>query len=112
MNLKSPNSRRLAAVMVGLALAGTAACGGSSAGKSAPTDASKTSFCKVLQSLDLSNPESGSKALAKVGTPKGIPDDARSGFEILVDKANQKSISASDKDKVTKFLTYVTSACG
>jgi hypothetical protein len=112
VNLNHPYARRISALAIGLALAGTAACGGGSDGSSAPTDTSKSAFCKVLKGLDLSDPKSGAKKLADIGTPKGIPGDARDGFEVMIDKADQDKISDKDKEKVSAFLSYVSATCG
>ncbi|KQY57514.1 hypothetical protein [Nocardioides sp. Root140] len=79
--------KRLAAVAASLTLLGglTAACGGS------PDDASKDDFCEAMEKVNSSTGDDFDKAkdavkdLADVGTPDGIPDDARDGFELLVD---------------------------
>lgn len=128
-----------------LVAAATAACGG--AGGGAPTDASEDDFCKaqssILDSLDIdvSDPEaavpdekdmadamhSWSDELEKVGTPEGIPDDARDGFEVVVDQtadvseddlkspdmsALEEDLSEDDKASAEAYNTYVTETCG
>lgn len=88
----------------------TSACGG---GSGAPSDANEDAFCDAANSLlsdllpeDLSTTELPSDedlALAvkdwgarmeEVGTPEDIPDDARKGFEAVVDQAEE--IDAAD----------------
>ena len=91
---KRPLASAGAVVLLALSLT---ACGGG-----APTDASVKEFCatanstledtgflKALEKKDYDKvaeifKEQAEKA-EKVGTPKGIPDDAREGFEIQVD---------------------------
>lgn len=125
-------------------LVGTAvsACGAAGA----PTDASKDDFCKaqtsILEDLDLTG-EGGTPSekdmadsfhtwadrIEEVGTPKGISDEQRDGFELQVKQA--KDVDADDldfegegpsglEDELTKdeekqaqaFSTYVTETCG
>src|SRR5690349_5488407 len=88
----------------------TSACGG---GGGAPSDASKDGFCEAANSLmsdlmpadtttpELPSDEDMAKAvkdwgsrMEEVGTPEGISDDARKGFESVVDQA--KEIDAED----------------
>ena len=88
----------------------TSACGGSSG---APTDASEKQFCDTQSGLfadlmpdDMADPQVPSdedmaravkdwgKELEKVGTPEGISDEARAGFESMVEQAGE--IDASD----------------
>ena len=123
----------------------TSACGGSSA----PSDASEDGFCEAANSLmsdlvpeDLGTPELPSdedmaqavkdwgSRMEEVGTPEDIPDDARKGFEALVDQA--KEIDAADfslesledlekggadaskevEEQADAFGDYVTETCG
>lgn len=116
-----------------LALAGSTtlvACGGG-----APTDASEDEFCDVvgIDSLaEYGDEESGEfdaedygNALEEVGTPEGIGDDARKGFEIKVDALKDAGNGITeedlddidepdgdDEDKVEAFSTYVDETCG
>ena len=124
--------------------AATSACGGG-----APTDASEKDFCKTQSSLladllpdDMSNPELPSdeqmaKAvkdwaadLEEVGTPEDIPDDARKGFDRVVEQARKvdasdfsieklEELEAGGKDASKKvqqqakaFSDYLTKTCG
>src|ERR687897_1054781 len=97
-----------AALLVG---AVTTACGGGGGG--APSDASEKDFCAAQSSLvenllpdDMADPEMPSNEdmakavqdwgaeIEEVGTPEGISDDARAGFEAVVEQADD--IDASD----------------
>lgn len=123
------------------------ACGGGDGG--APTDASEKEFCETQSSLiedllpdDMTNPEVPSneematavkdwgKKLEDVGTPEDIPEEARKGFEAVVQQAND--IDASDfsiekleeletggadasaevKEQAQAFSDYLTETCG
>ena len=124
----------------------TSACG---EGGGAPTDASKDGFCEAANSLmsdllpeDLSTPELPSdedmaqavkdwgSRMEEVGTPDDIPDDARKGFETVVDQARE--IDAADfsiekleeleqggadaskevEEQADAFGDYLTETCG
>jgi len=117
------------------------ACGDSAS--DAPSDASADDFCEAYNATsstdeDASDSEKVDEAhdqadkLIEVGTPEDIDDDAREGFEILVDAVadieeddvdninNAESeedfrdaIGASEDDfeKVVAFLTYAGEAC-
>ncbi|MCF6378358.1 hypothetical protein L2K70_12155 [Nocardioides KLBMP 9356] len=134
-----------AALLVGAA---ASACGGG-AGGGAPTDASEKDFCRTQSSLledlmpdDVSEPvlpsdEQMAKAvkdwgakLEEVGTPEGISDDARKGFEAVVEQAGEidasdfsiekleeleaggKDASAEAKKQADAFEKYLTETCG
>jgi hypothetical protein len=97
-------TRRLAAVSAPLLLAlSLTACGGGASG--APDDASKEDFCEVVEfepefpenvdelsedeQLDLIS-DGLDEVLEKAkdtGTPEDIPEDAREGFELTLEKA-------------------------
>ena len=130
-----------------LVAAVTTACGGGGGG--APSDASEEDFCAAQSSLvenllpdDMADPEMPSNEdmakavqdwgaeIEEVGTPEGISDDARAGFEAVVEQAND--IEASDftmekleelemggadasaevKEKAQAFSDYLTETCG
>jgi len=128
-----------AAVLLAFSLT---ACGG------APTDASKGDFCDAFNSseeifADI-DPEAEpadqagdvtdaykefAEKLEEVGTPEGISDDAREGFEIFVeelgdldegdveDYLNDPSkdiaeVSKDDEKKVDEFTEYAGKECG
>jgi hypothetical protein len=123
----------------------TSACGGGGA----PSDASEKDFCDTQTSLlqdllpdDMTNPEVPSdeemakavknwgKKLEKVGTPDDIPDDARKGFERVMEQANDidpsdftidkleqlesggAEASAEAKKQAQAFTDYLTEKCG
>ena len=124
----------------------TSACGGSSG---APTDASEKEFCDTQSGLfadlmpdDMSDPQVPSdedmaravkdwgKELERVGTPEGISDDARAGFEGVVQRADEIDASDFSIDKLEElaeggakaskqaqkeaaaFSDYLTETCG
>ncbi|MDZ5661479.1 hypothetical protein SFC79_06850 [Nocardioides sp. S-58] len=128
---------------------GGAAGGGGGEDQGAPTGATTTEFCATqtdfltgLVPRDTTRPEVPSDGemaqavkawgadLAEVGTPEGIPDDARAGFEALVEQAAQ--VDASDfsieeleelqaggadaseeaRKQADAFATYLTETCG
>ena len=142
MKLSTRLTMTSAVLMVGAA---TSACGGGGA----PTDASEKDFCETQTSLlsdlmpdDMSNPELPSdeemaKAvkdwgadLEEVGTPEDIPDDARKGFDNVVEQAKEvdasdfsideleeleaggKDASAEVKKQAEAFSDYLTETCG
>jgi predicted lipid-binding transport protein (Tim44 family) len=129
-----------AAALLALSLS---ACGDDEESTAAPDDASVEEFCDAYNTQsdldeDASAEEQVDEAhdmadkLKDVGTPEDIDDDAREGFEILVNAVGdmdaddvesftdasdaesfRKAIGASEEDleKVTAFLTYVSTAC-
>ncbi|SEB96205.1 hypothetical protein SAMN04489844_1407 [Nocardioides exalbidus] len=125
----------------------TSACGGGGSDSSgAPTDASKDEFCSTYSDLftdlmgDMTEVPSDeqmatavkdwAQKLEDVGTPEDISDDARAGFDSLVEQAN--SIDAEDfsidkldelakggegaseavQKQATAFADYLTDTCG
>jgi ABC-type Fe3+-hydroxamate transport system substrate-binding protein len=101
----------------------TAATQGAAA---APTDASQSDFCKTFTQLGKGiTPRQASDRLIAVGTPSGIDDSARKGFEVLVDhlgalpddskradlESMARDLPATDESNVVAFVTYVGSAC-
>ncbi len=108
MDIRTRLTLTSAVLLVG---AVTSSCGGGGGG--APTDASEDGFCKAANSLleglvpeDVADPQMPTdeeiakavkdwgKRMEDVGTPEGISDDAREGFEAVVDQT--KDIDASD----------------
>jgi hypothetical protein len=122
MTTKTLTFRRLAALTAPALLAlSLTACGGGGGG--APDDASKDEFCSSYLSIGTetggdidpdASPEDQAKAykdslkkvtdkLTDVGTPQDIPDDARDGFEVMVNAVDdldegdiQKAIEDED----------------
>jgi hypothetical protein len=108
---------------------GITACGGGSSdagGSGAPTNASKTSFCKTFTTLGAdTTPKEAADKLAEIGTPRGIDSGARHGFEVLIDHLRAlpddakdsdltgmaKGLKAGDQTDVVAFLTYYTDEC-
>ena len=123
------------------------ACGGGGSG--APDDASEKDFCATQTSLledlmpdDMNNPELPSdeemaravknwgEKIEEVGTPEDISDDARKGFERVVEMANDidpsdfsiekledleaggEEASAEAKKQAAAFEKYLTETCG
>jgi hypothetical protein len=146
-NRTTTRARLTLASAVLLVGAVTAACGGGGSG--APSDASEDGFCEAANSLltdlmpdDMSVPEVPSdedmaKAvkdwgtrMEEVGTPEGISDEAREGFEAVL--AQIEEIEASDfsaenleelgsggaeaseevQRQAEAFGDYVTDTCG
>ncbi len=141
---------RLAVSAVTLLVGAVAsACGSGGVGGGPPTDASEKDFCQAQTSLfedlmpaDMSKPELPSdKQMAQavkdwgakideVGTPDDISDDARQGFERVVEMADDidpadfsiekleeleaggKEASAEAKKQADAFEKYLTETCG
>lgn len=103
-------STRLLAVAAVAALALTA-CGAGPDGAAAPKDAAVADFCEVVQEMDASDPDGFAENLARVGTPKGIPADARAGFEAMIENATEEKIDEGEQEKISTFLAYFTTAC-
>ena len=131
-----------------LIAAATSACGGGGAGGGAPTDASEKEFCQTQSSLledlmpdmsstELPSDEQMAKAvkdwgakIEQVGTPEDISDDAREGFERIVEMADEidasdfsiekleqleaggKDASAEARKQADAFEKYLTDTCG
>ena len=116
-------------------VAGTAAgCGGG-----APADASEKDFCSGFEALyagvgdaeaetseTIKKVQAAAEDMEKTGTPDGISDDERDGFQIFVDaiaeidegasiEELQKTgddLSKDDDAKVDKFFAYADKVCG
>jgi hypothetical protein len=111
---------RASAVIAGCVL--LAGCGGGGI----PKDASGNDFCKASDAFSKATKfADGVKAaneLHDTGTPKGIPADARDGFELVVklvtDSDNQgdlekryKKLTATQKKSVEKLDAYIDKTC-
>ena len=98
-------------------------CGG---GGGIPEDASVKEFCKAGDTFSKATKfPDGVKAaneLHDTGTPKGIPDDARDGFELVVklvtdsdDQADlekrYKKLTATQKKSVQQLDAYIAKTC-
>jgi hypothetical protein len=85
-----------------------AGCGGDSA----PADASEADFCEgygnlftKLADMDPEDPSTGIRAMKEwasdmeeVGTPEDMPDDAREGFETMLEQIGQIDEDATQKE--------------
>jgi hypothetical protein len=120
----------------------TAGCGGGNGGDSggAKADASEKDFCANFQAVSKDLGTLGANAkdadiikavkaagrkIEETGTPKGISDDARKGFEVetkLIDDLDSNatkedlgkmdsSLSATEKKQVQAFDKYVSDTC-
>ena len=88
--IKRPAAALSATVLLAFSLS---ACGGP------PTDASEDEFCEVVLEEpgdDVDAVHDWADKLEETGTPEDIPDDARNGFELLVDFA--KDVDEDDID--------------
>ena len=112
-----------------LLVAGTAtACGGDGGDAGgAPEDASVEEFCKPFtDAADDAKVGDVADELRDVGTPEDIPDDARKGFEFLIENAedldkNQETLDDEEafKDKygddefaqIEAFIEYLGKTC-
>ncbi len=141
MNVRARLALTSTVLVVGAA---TSACGGG-----APADASEKDFCDTQSSLfadllpeDMSAPELPSneemaqavkdwgRELEEVGTPDDISDEARAGFEQLVEQAGEIDAADFSIDKLEEleqggadaseaaqkeadaFADYLTTTCG
>ena len=121
--------RRLAGA--GLVAAALTACSDDSGGggSAAPEDASVDEFCETFNGLFeqvLSEDVAGDQAamvralkewakdIEEVGTPSDIPDDARHGFELFVEQAQQidEDASLADLEKLGEDLSAADQADG
>lgn len=97
------------------------ACGGS------PEDASSKDFCGAMEDVGKSgdnfdDTKDAVADLADVGTPEGIGDDARKGFELMVDayddsgdedelKEKSDDLSDDEKKQGEEFSSYYLEEC-
>jgi hypothetical protein len=128
----------LAAASLVLVAGGAAGCGDDGGGGSSDKTASTKDFCGAFQSFydDLTSVADDDKNLGKVlkdaakkirdvGTPKGIPGDAKDGLEITLDAIDELPDDASaediskldskfsddDKKKTDAFSSYLDKTC-
>ena len=115
---------RLVAVVPAVVLAGAlGACGGSSS--SAPA-ASKADFCRTFDHLASdTTPQHAADELSRVGTPSGMPQEARHGFDVLVDHLRDlpegaqprqitqmvQGLDSQDMSDVRAFITFYGTEC-
>ena len=97
-------------------------CGGD-----APDNASEKDFCDAFQKLgesgdDFDKSKDAFKDLEDTGTPDDMPDDARDGFELIIDIADEADstedaekkvadLNTGERKKVEAFSTYTLKKC-
>lgn len=96
------SAARAAVVAAACAATGLlAGCGG------VPTDASVKDFCakgeKFSASQSFATGQERAEDLADVGTPKGIDEDARKGFEELIDRVTSADDGTDFKKKADEL---------
>lgn len=118
--MKTTDSRpALRTGLVAAALLTLAACGGIA--DDAPTDADETEFCQAYYDEE-SSAQDVADDLARIGTPEGITDDQRNGFEVYVDgladegdtpnkDVDTVQIPADDQGDGTAFVNYARDLC-
>jgi hypothetical protein len=115
--------RILGAAALVLVAGTTAACGGE-----APDDASSDDFCETVQADGLNSDEFGevetwAEDMKETGTPENIPDDARAGFERVIQAVEDSSdteelekadedFEGEDEDNINAFFEYAAEECG
>ncbi|WKN48630.1 hypothetical protein [Nocardioides sp. Arc9.136] len=138
------NLRRAVATSSLLLLAPlAAACGGDDEASSAPDDASTEDFCTAYSSIFeslVAAPTDGSESeqeqaavdalkewsakMKDVGTPSDLPDDARQGFELVLEQAqdiedvedlseleDSGDYSDSEQEQMKALNTWMTENC-
>jgi len=115
--------RRLGAVAVVAACVLLVGCGGEGG---IPANASVKEFCKAgdtfAKASEFSAGVEAADRLHDTGTPKGIPSDARDGFELVVqlvgDSKNQadlekryKKLTTKQKKSVEELDAYIAKTC-
>lgn len=95
-------------------------------GAAIPTDASVKGFCAAADTFSkatvYADGVKAAKKLHDTGTPKGIPGDARDGFELVValvidskSKADLEKrynkLTAKEKKSVASLDAYITKTC-
>lgn len=134
-NIKRPFATLGAGALLAVSLT---ACGGA-----APTDASVEDFCDAVsfENVDISGVSEGdfdgiaesvaewATKMTETGTPEDIPDDAREGFEVMVDQVAdldadtlesafeadddpiEDQLSDDDREKFEAFEEYESETC-
>lgn len=122
---------RIAHMVAGLVLVGGMATACGDDGSDAPEDASKDDFCSVIEAAPSDEKPSQDDVdewadkLKDTGTPDGIDDDARHGFEVLVEALDDVDVDeidegdsfddvvedSGDRKDVEKFFLYYASEC-
>lgn len=79
-------------------------------GADAPRDASVEDFCATFEETSLTTGADAAAKLAATGTPPDIPDDARRGFEYLIDHP-EGGADVATNDDVEAYVTYGSKTC-
>ena len=79
-------------------------------GSDAPRDASVEDFCATFEETSLISGGEAAEKLAETGTPADIPEDARRGFEYLIDHPEGGKDVATNED-VAAYVTYGSKTC-
>lgn len=128
---------RLAHAVAGLVLLGlTGACsdddgegkgGGEVSTDSIPRDAAAEEFCEAMTAVQeaegFEDSQEQWEEMVEVGTPEDMSDDARDGFEVLVEISQESAdkeeaegrvddLDKGDEAIVTAFLEYYATTCG
>jgi hypothetical protein len=118
-----PKARVVVAALATVLAGVLTACGGSS---SSGASASKADFCRTFDRLESdTTPQRAADELSRVGTPGGMPADARHGFDVLVNhlrdlpkgtQARQitqmvQGLNTQDMSDVRAFITYYAGEC-
>jgi len=144
----NPLKRTIAATATAFLVFSLSACGDSDNGKDSDsssaedegpaTDASEEDFCAAVNDEGLANIDEEdfeaqadalhdyADALEEVGTPEDMPDDARNGYEVLLeaygeieaddleDEDAQEELEEKykdDEDDIEAFFTYAGESC-
>ena len=76
----------------------------------APRDATVEDFCATFEATSMTSGDEAAVELARTGTPSDIPDDARAGFEFLIDHPEGGEEVINNKD-VSAYVTYGSKTC-
>lgn len=132
-------STRLSAAAGIVLIAGLLAGCGDEGGEAAPDNATQEEFCDAYAGLfssfgdmDPGDTSAGIEAfkdwgdsMREVGTPEDIPEDARRGFEVMLDSIDEidaeateeelaelgEDLSEGDQESGTAFVTWATEEC-
>jgi hypothetical protein len=102
----------------GLLVLSSSSCGGGP-----PDDASVNDFCTAIAPLNREGDQAAYDEVKEVGTPSDMPDDARRGFELVMDRADDgedagmtnpalaDELSGDDASDYEALGEYIFDAC-
>ena len=90
--------------------AGGAGGGDGPRGSDAPRDATVEDFCATFEETSMISGDEAAEKLAATGTPPDIPDDARRGFEYLIDHPEGGKDVTTNED-VAAYVTWGSTTC-